>query len=203
MIDINEIAERISKEYTSAEILYVGLAGSKTYNIPTAQDIDISVIVTGDESFPHILRDDTTGVHVFLRSVGFINRLIAGKVQANLNSPTLTGLSKEACEAIGLDYFAHLEEIKKIVAKDALATFCSPYLVTKEENGDFKPTRQSKGLYHGLAFMYKVKNQSFDLTTKQLVHLQEAHDRTLPTEILDEVYDFYDIPGLIERGEHL
>lgn len=191
MENLSAIGERIQAKYATPRIVYLAPAGSRQYAIPTAHDLDVLIVVDGDATYPHILVDEETRAHVFLRSRGFIKRLVDGKVSSILNGPTLTGLTAELCDVLRVDFWSEIEKIKAVITADIKETCCSPNLIKVMPTGQTIPTRQCKGLYHPLAFMYKVKNKSFDLSEAQLRELQAAHDRNLSEDTLDELYQFY------------
>lgn len=191
MENIQEIGKRVADKL-NLKPLYIGLAGSQQYGLANPHDLDILIITDSEEQVAQIARDLDTGAHVFIRSITHLRNLIDGKIEPYFHFSALTSLDKEKSKIIGIDFFDPKtnEQLKKVIAEGIRKTCCSPDLV-KLVGDSFVPTRQSKGLYHALAFMYKVENHSFNLTKEQIEKMNAAHDRVLDENTIDEIYEFY------------
>lgn len=188
----HEVVNRIQNIY-GLSVIYSEICGSQKYKIRTAHDLDILVIVEDKPSnVPYLIYDEGSGAHVFVRDRRNVEDLLNFRITPkNFDLPFYAGLTAECCALFGFDFFAHLRELKSAAHVVLSKSCCSGNLVIQNEEGNLVSTRQSKGLYHALALMYKIKSKSLELTEDHLLHMTEAHDKVLPDEIIDEIYGFY------------
>lgn len=189
----NKIVDKIANQF-GLNVIYSEVCGSQKYRISTARDLDLLIIA---EDKPNDLicpyYDEESQMHVFIRSRRNVEDLLNFKITPkNFDFPFYAGLTQECCSIFDFDFFRHFRELKDAARMCLKKSCCSGNLI-KYENGIPEPTRQSKGLYHALALMYKLKNKSFEITDEQLQRMTEAHDKKLPDSVIDEIYKFYDL----------